>query len=59
VALPPFGHPFWIGVKFFSIREDVLEVLGDGVDLLGSDQAFDQDPTVFAPRADFGVAGES
>jgi hypothetical protein len=46
-------------VEFCGTRKDVLEIRGSGVDLFGSHQALDQDPTVVSPCFDFGVARES
>ena len=40
-------------------REDLPQVPGHGVDLLGAHQALNQDPTLFSPRRDFGIGRES
>ena len=49
VALPPLGHSVRVCVKLLGSRKDLPEILGYCVDLLGADQALDEDPTFFLP----------
>jgi hypothetical protein len=59
VALPPLGHPVWISMELLDTREDLPQVPGHCVDLLGAHQSLNQDPTLFSPRRNFGVGRES
>ena len=49
MPLPPFGHPLGVGMEVLGAREDLPEVLGQRVDLVGADEAVEEDPTVLAP----------
>jgi hypothetical protein len=57
MSLPAFGHSFGVAVKIVGARKDLLEILGQRIDLVGADEAIEEDPTVLAPRRDFDVGG--
>ena len=48
-----------IGVELLRIGERVLEIRSRGIDVVDVDETVEQDPSVFPPRRDLVVAGDS
>ncbi len=59
MAPPPLGHSIGVGVQILGARKNLTEILGQGIDLVGADEAVEQDPPLLAPRRDFGFAGSA
>jgi len=46
-------------VQVLCAREDLCQVVDQGVDLLGADESVEQDPPLGAPGLDLGVSRSS
>ena len=57
--LPPLVHALGVGLVLLGAREDLPQVVGEGVDLLRADETFEQDPALVPPGRHLGVRRQS